>query len=104
MKEETQKAYTYLKQEAPEVGREYVQWKMAESWLAAAACIVCACALAYAANRLWKLKDGLEAFAVFPFIAVIVFTLIAFMRAADFAKCLVAPRIVIIEGIKEIVK
>jgi hypothetical protein len=46
----------------------------------------------------------LEAFAVFPFIAVIVFTLIAFMRAANFAKCLVAPRIVIIEGIKEIVK
>lgn len=104
MKEETQKAYTYLKQEAPEVGREYVQWKMAESGLATAGCIVCGVALACAYRKMAKLNDETAGFSVFPFIAAIGFTLIAFNQAAAFTKCLVAPRIVIIEGIKEVVR
>jgi len=104
MKEETQKAYTYLKQESPEVGREYVQWKMAESGLSATACIVCAAVFAYMSKKLSKRNNGTEAACVFTIPAAMILAFIAFQQAAAFTKCLVAPRIVIIEGIKEIVK
>ncbi len=104
MKEETQKAYTYLKQEAPEVGREYVQWKMAESGFAATACIVCAAVFAYMSKKLCKRNDGHEAACIFTIPAAVILVFIAFQQAAAFTKCLVAPRIVIIEGIKEVVR
>lgn len=104
MKEETQKAYTYLKQEAPEVGSEYVKWKMAESGFTSTACIVCAVVFACAYRKMAKLNDETAGFSVFPFIAAVGFTLAAFKMAGDFTKCLVAPRIVIIEGIKEVVR
>lgn len=104
MKEEGAKAYTYLKQEAPEVGAEYVRWKMVESGTTVLACILFTAIIGYASKRL--IKAGNELFGLWvvllPFAAL--FLIVAFEHSAKFAKCLVAPRIVIIEGIKEVVR
>jgi len=114
MKEETQKAYTYLKQEAPEVGREYVQWKMAESAISAAAFIAISILLAVICEKLRRAGTRCkpDPFGPNPYYimsgGVLVVAIWLAGESVPFVikttKCIVAPRIVIIEGIKEIVK
>jgi len=110
MKEEGQKAYTYMKSEASEIAQEYVRWQIADSSikLAIAGAVLISCGLA--ARKVWKLResDSADFFApmaivLLPCVAVISF-LIASEHAIKIAKCLTAPRIVIIEGIKSIVR
>jgi hypothetical protein len=114
MKEEGAKAYTYLKQEAPEVGAEYVRWKMAESSILASVCVVGAVLLAVAAEKLRRAgtrhtpeyggDNGYYIISAITFIASAVVFVHSDLWAIDATKCLVAPRIVIIEGIKEVVR
>ena len=109
MKEEGQKAYTYMKSEAPEIAREYVRWRIAESaayafgWLFS---IGLTAALGrHFFKKHQKNSDG-------PWIIGAIFCwflslgmltgLIPHICTA--MKCFVAPRIVIIEGIKSIVR
>mgnify|MGYP000110756053 CR=1 FL=1 len=109
MKEEGQKAYTYMKSEAPEIAREYVRWRLAESLAYSAGWLIPITFLAVTGK--WFLKkakaDPSEPWAVgaFACFAVSVFMLAeALPRICAALKCLVAPRIVIIEGIKSIVQ
>ena len=62
MKEEGQKAYTFMKQEAPEVAAEYVAWKRVDSAVEVAAEMACACILAWAASWIFKksIRDEFE--------------------------------------------
>ncbi len=117
MKEETQKAYTYIKQEAPEVGREYVRWQIVKG-IAGAMPLVIASALGFVfaikAYRIWK-KERVEiadkynrgdwgSDAIMACFVSCFLLGVALAAASTAMKALVAPRIVILEGIKEVVR
>ncbi len=117
MKEETQKAYTYLKQEAPEVGAEYVKWRIVKGACGAvpfAFASVIAFVFAVKAYRTWKKELGEipKAWergdwgfgALMACMVGCFFIGVAFFELSGAVKAIVAPRIVIIEGIKEVVR
>ena len=117
MKEEGAKAYTYLKQEAPEVGAEYVRWQITKGAMGAAPMLVAsAIAFVFAVKsyRTWKKElaeieyehhRGDWGFGAIMACIVSMFCLFwAFAFASVSVKAIVAPRIVIIEGIKEVVR
>lgn len=117
MKEEGQKAYTFMKQEAPEVAAEYIRWQIVKGvcWstpLAIGAAI--GFALAVKSYRMWK-KELAEikrhydqadwgAAVVFSCMFSLMLLAGAMSHASTAIKALIAPRIVILEGIKEVVK
>lgn len=110
MKTEGQKAYTYVKEEAPEVGAEYVRWKLAENAITAAACVLGAVLLAVVCEKLRR--AGNRSHDPGPWYFGLVGVAITSMWLAGLSvpfvikatKCLVAPRVVIIEGIREVVR
>jgi len=111
MKEEGQKAYTFMKQEAPEVAAEYVAWKRVDSAVEVAAEMACACILAWAASWIFKksIHDEFERAIVrtggfFAAIAGFLFFIEATSDIPKAVKPWVSPRITIIEGIKEVVR
>jgi hypothetical protein len=117
MKEEGARAYTYLKQEAPEIGAEYVKWKMVSGFAGSLPLIFAsgiAFAIAVKTYRLWKKesveirhpydRSGFGFGSCLALAAACSLLFGAFATAATSIKCIVAPRIVLIEGIKEIVK
>lgn len=116
MKEEGAKAYTYMKQEAPEVAAEYLRWQMVKSFTNASI-ILCISIIGFLlARKLLKLHrkavsemethylDGW----LFGFCAAIVvsFTVLfgSIAVATDGVKAIIAPRIVILEGIKGVLR
>lgn len=102
MKEETQKAYTYIKQEASEVAKEYVQWKAAESSICLAGCLA-VCVIASWGT--WRAcKTGNEPACIITVPAALLAFALACGAGVNLAKCIVAPRIVILDGIKEVVR
>ena len=117
MKEEGQKAYTFMKQEAPEVANEYVRWQIVKG-IAGATPLAITAAIGFAfsikAYGTWKkelaeiadkYKRGGWGFGSLMACICSLFLLGAALAAASTAmKALVAPRIVILEGIKEVVR
>ncbi len=109
MKEDGQKAYAYMKSEAPEIAQEYVRWKLAESLAYSAGWLIVIAVLAVTGR--WFLKKA-KADSENPWIiGTIVCWIVgsgmlseAIPHICAALKCLVAPRIVIIEGIKSIVQ
>ena len=119
MKEETQKAYTYVKGEAPEVAREYIAWKRAESVPKAGCLVAAAIVLAAIAHKLWTKKQGttrgygedvpedMSGYYVgsgFMWILSACVMIALAVNLPEMLKPWIAPRIVIIEGIKEVVR
>lgn len=114
MKEEGQKAYTFVKAEAPEVGAEYVRWKLAESTISSAAFILSAAILAVVAEKLRRAgkihkpeyggDNGYYIACAFMFAGSAWAAFLSVSWAISATKCLVAPRLIIIEGIKEVVR
>lgn len=111
MKEEGQKAYTFMKQEAPEVAREYLRWRVVDSSIDAALALGAALLLVWFGFYAWKkekadrgcdLSWGMAAFVAGTFGAFLV--AVAIHNCMPAVKALVAPRIVILEGIKEVVR
>lgn len=119
MKEEGQKAYTFIKQEAPEVAREYIVWKRAQCVVKPVSALIF-CAIAYAVGKKMWLKqpkvferygekreqdmDGYRTGAVFLFAISAALAFAVAMDAPRLLKPWIAPRITIIEGIKEVVR
>lgn len=111
MKGEGQKAYTYMKSEAPEIAREYVRWKVVEQ-LSYAAGWLFAIGVLFALGRYCFKKHKEQTYSDDPwfigacgawfFSLMMLPAIIPHICAA--MKCFVAPRIVIIEGIKSIVR
>ena len=117
MKEEGQKAYTFMKAEAPEVAREYIAWQVVRGFtlsiplLLASAVFFAISVKAYrtwseervAIEKDWERGDwGVGC--VFALAAACVLFGVAVISCESSVKALVAPRIVLIEGIKEVVK
>ena len=114
MKEEGQKAYTYMKSEAPEIAREYVRWQIADAVGSIVMGVAFFTATTVAFRKVWKwagtMNDSMDSNGT----KVIGGVLAAFLilgslkiitpAASTITKCIVAPRIVIIEGIKSIVQ
>lgn len=117
MKEEGQKAYTFMKQEAPEVAAEYVRWQIVKG-IAGATPLALAAAIGFVLTvkfyRTWKKNlaeiDSDDFRGDWGFGATMAgfvsFALLAgaFDVGSRAAKALIAPRIVILEGIKEVVR
>lgn len=117
MKEEGQKAYTFMKTEAPEVAREYIAWQVVSGFtmsvplLLASAVAVAVSVKAYRTwskerveiEKTWERGDW-EVGCVFALIAACVLFASAVGVCKRSFKALVAPRIVLIEGIKEVVR
>lgn len=114
MKEEGQKAYTFMKTEAPEVGAEYVRWKLTESTISSAALILASILLVVVAEKLrraGKINKPEYGGDNFYYVACTIMfagsawaTAEAVSLALSATKCLIAPRLIIIEGIKEVVR
>ena len=119
MKEEGQKAYTFMKAEAPEVAAEYITWKRAGSAVEVACFITIAGALAVIAHKLWTKKPGIvndygvekpedvsgyRIWAVALWLGAAAMILSMASNAPHIMKPWIAPRISIIEGIKEVVR
>ena len=119
MKEEGQKAYTFMKSEAPEVAREYIAWKRAGSTVEVACFVMAASVLALIACKLWTKKpgivkrygekvaedmDGYRIRAVFLWCCASAVILALAASSPRIMKPWLAPRIAIIEGIKEVVR
>jgi len=119
MKEEGQKAYTFMKAEAPEVAREYIAWKRAGSAVEVACFLAVAGVLAVVAYKLWTKKPGIvksygveepedvsgyKIGAVFLCCGVSAVILALAANSPRTMKPWLAPRIAIIEGIKEVVR
>ena len=119
MKEEGQKAYTFMKAEAPEVAREYIAWKRAGSAVEVACFITIAGALAVVAHKLWTKKprivnnygeenledmSGYNTVAVGLWVGATAMILALAANSPRIMKPWMAPRITIIEGIKEVVR
>lgn len=117
MKEEGQKAYTFMKQEAPEVAREYVAWQVVRGFTLSVPPLLAsavAVGISIKAYRTWN-KERIEIAKSwergewgFGCIAALVVACILFGTAVkcceQSVKALVAPRIVVLEGIKEVVR
>ena len=117
MKDEGQKAYTFMKQEAPEVAAEYVRWQIVKG-ISGATPLALAAAIGFVITvkfyRTWKknLAEIKEEYhrGEWGFGAItagfVSFALLAgaFDVGSRAAKALIAPRIVILEGIKEVVR
>lgn len=117
MKEEGQKAYTFMKQEAPEVAAEYVRWQIVKG-VAGSAPLAIASAIGFAfaikAYKAWKRElaeiadkydRGDWGFGSLMACILSLFMLGGALATASIAmKAIIAPRIVIIEGIKEVVR
>lgn len=119
MKEEGQKAYTFMKQEAPEVAREYIVWSRANTAVEFGAYLAAAGLVCLIARSLWTKKpetvvkygqtelqdmDGYRTGAVVLFIGVAGIILAAGLNVPRILKPWLAPRIAVIEGIKEVVR
>ena len=119
MKEEGQKAYTFVKAEAPEVAREYIAWKRAGSAVEVACFLAAAGVLAMVAYKLWTKKpvivksygvedpedvSGYKIGAVALWIGAAAMILNLAANSPHTMKPWLAPRITIIEGIKEVVR
>ena len=113
MKEEGQKAYTFMKQEAPEVAAEYIQLRRAESLASLIPHIVCVPLLIIAAvfffRRFRSSTNEMNKF-FFMFygcaaLAMVVMTVCFSNHVYSAAlKPWVAPRVTLIEGIKWVVR
>jgi len=117
MKEEGQKAYTFMKAEAPEVAREYIAWQVVRGFTLSIPLLLAstvAVAISVKAYRTWC-KERIEiekswergdwgVGCVFALVAACVLFGAAVKSCEQSVKALVAPRIVLIEGIKEVVK
>lgn len=117
MKEEGQKAYTFMKQEAPEVADEYLHWQIFKGFAGATPLVVASIisiGIAVKAYRTWKKElatieykhdRGQWGFGTLAALFAACFFLGGAMSVSTSAfKAIVAPRITILEGIKEVVR
>lgn len=112
MKDEAKVAYAYVKQEAPQVAEEYVRLQALDGALTVAAAVTVYIAAFKGFKKLRKsaksrdfhdefdISIGSGACALAMLLAFIMGTCGAF----EAAKCLIAPRIVVIEGIGKVLK
>lgn len=117
MKDEGQKAYAYLKQEAPEVANEYVRWQIVKG-LSGAVPLAIASAIGFAiavksyqrfkrneveiADRFERGDWGFGAIMACAFACALLGGAMA--AGSEAVKAIVAPRIVVIDGIGKVLK